>query len=277
MTFERTASGDSPSDAYDFRCRALKATAKGQSRFDHGQRMRSWFAKQRSLTHRTAVLILLRFRRTDSGIVTPLRKLEGSGGRRHCNPDERSRSIVLRRTSSSVGELELWLRILAESSRLRPTTEQRRANVATETMCGQARSPRCTTPSRLQLTRHSSVTSKLIGGSEQVSVTTGVGYRLVRSRWGPAFNVSLSDTLPAGCAWSTRRKADAGDCSLSQQIDRRLTCAFGDSKGHNEDISSWVCRHRQCPGITTQCTPPTMTARPYSSACRGGEHHDQCK
>ena len=195
---------------------------------------------------------ILAFRRTDSGIVPPLRRLEGSATQL-CNPmsvavDRATNELVVANANFGLGSC---------SQSVTTYTRTATGNAAPKRVLAGAFAA-LYHPISAAITSASSVTVKVKAAKSSVGVTDsgGVGYSISAiASGGPVFNVSLTDTLPAGVAWSLTSSPDASACNLSV-LDRRLTCTFGDlEKGTTKTIQvSGVPTTASCPGITNQAT-----------------------
>jgi DNA-binding beta-propeller fold protein YncE len=192
---------------------------------------------------------ILAFRRTDSGDVPPVRRLEGSATQL-CNP----MSVAIDRITNElvVANANFGSGSCAQSVATYSRTAN--GNVAPKRVLAGAITG-FYYPVSAAITSASSITVKVKATQSSVTVLAGtpasVGYSFsTTANGGPLFNVSLTGTLPAGLTWSLSG-ADAASCSAP---DGKLTCTFGDvAKGTIKTVAvSALATTASCPGITTQ-------------------------
>jgi len=194
---------------------------------------------------------ILAFRRTDSGDVLPIRKIEGSATRL-CNPMSVAYDLVA--NELVVANSNFGFGSCAQSV----TTYNRTAtgNAAPKRVLAGALTG-LSYPISAAITSASTVTVKAKATLSSVSVPAGgsvaVGYSFsATANGGPVFNLTLTDTLPAGLPWSLSG-ANAGSCDPSMPAGK-LTCNFGNlEKGTTRAVTvSALATSSSCPGITNQ-------------------------
>jgi hypothetical protein len=189
---------------------------------------------------------IMAFRRTDSGDVTPVRRLEGSATKL-CNPmsvalDLATNEIVVANANFAAGSCSQSI-----------TTFSRTATGNTapiRTVSGGLTGLQY--PVATAITSASSLGIKVKATQSSVSAGAAISYSITAvANGGPVFNVALSDTLPAGLAWSVGGP-NAGSCDASLP-GGKLACSFGNlAKGTTKTIVvSAVTTRAACPGIST--------------------------
>jgi DNA-binding beta-propeller fold protein YncE len=190
---------------------------------------------------------ILAFRRTDEGDVFPLRKLEGNNTKL-CNPF----SVAL---DHATGEMVVANANFGSGTCLQSVTTYSRTaagNTPPKSIVGGVLTA-LEHPVSAAITSASGVVVKMKPTQGSVSAGASIGYSISATvTGGPIFDLSLTDSLPAGLTWSLGGP-DASSCSLSQ-TDGKLTCSFDDlAKGAIKTIHlSAPTTSAACPGVSNR-------------------------
>jgi uncharacterized repeat protein (TIGR01451 family) len=192
---------------------------------------------------------ILAFRRTDTGDVAPIRRLEGSATML-CNP----LSVAL---DLSVDEL------VVANSNVAPGSCPQSITTYTRTATGNTAPKRTlagaltalNVPSAAAITSASNLTLKTKALNPSVNAGDNVGYTITATATGgPVSEIVLTDVLPSGLEWSPT--ANVSTCTFSPAPENKLTCTVGQlAKGQSLSIqASAKSTTANCPKIVNQAT-----------------------
>jgi Domain of unknown function DUF11/Lactonase, 7-bladed beta-propeller len=192
---------------------------------------------------------ILAFRRTDTGDVAPIRRLEGSATML-CNP----LSVAL---DLSVDEL------VVANSNVAPGSCPQSITTYTRTATGNTAPKRTlagaltalNVPSSAAITSASTLTLKNKALNATVNAGDNVGYAITAAaNGGPVSEVVLTAVLPSGLAWSPT--ANVSTCTFSPAPENKLTCSVGQlAKGQSLSIQALAkSTTANCPKIVNQAT-----------------------
>jgi DNA-binding beta-propeller fold protein YncE len=189
---------------------------------------------------------ILAFRRTATGDVAPIRRLEGNATKL-CNPmgvavDAATNELVVANGNFGSGTCAPSV-----------TTYTRTATGDTAPIRSVAGVlPGLYHPIAAAITSASNLGVKVKATQSNVTAGAAISYSISAvANGGPVFNVSLADTLPAALAWSVGGP-DVSSCDGSLP-GGKLTCSFGNlAKGTTKTIIvTAIATTGACPGVST--------------------------